>query len=266
MDKKVLKEIFDLIRKDRKKGVERLYITYYDQLYAIAVSIIKDCHKGQDIVQNFILKLLEMDEKLLPTSNELSWIYVVIKNDALLLIRENKKYNYNEELLATFEPVEIENHYDLEKFNKMVAGLDENRKQIVSLKVLGDYTFQEIANMLGMPVRKVRYQYNTGIGKIKTSLKALSAVTIVLFVMAIIDTLLTIFEVNLTLEDGASAGMLMSICTLFFGIEDTFHTPMLVYYFSITVLMVIILAFIYYNAYEVIDCRKKRKKNYEKDH
>ena len=264
MNSKEVKEIFNLIRQNRKLGVEKLYQTYYAQLYAIAFSIIKDHYKSQDIVHDVILRLLEMDDSLLPTDGELSWLATIIKNTTLNIINRDKKIEYRDGL-GNLEEKSIEDTIDLEEFNKMIKDLDDMRKQVLSLRILGDYNFNEIGIILSIGARKARYYYNTALQKVKVTVVSLGITTMVFFVLVIVDILLTIFEKNVLFISNSSGSLINAILLPSLILINELPYSMFFYYAIMGIITLTILAFFYHNAYELPTKAKRKKKNEKKN-
>lgn len=264
MDSKVVKEIFVLIRQNRKDGVEKLYLTYYAQLYAIAFSIIKDHHKSQDIVHNIILRLLEMDDALLPQDGELVWLATIIKNATFNEIKNGKKINYREEL-SNLEEKSIEETVDLEEFNKMIKDLDDERKQVLSLKILGDYSFKEIALILSIKPRKARYLYNTAVKNIKNTIIALGTIALSFFVLFVFNVIFAVLEVVPVV--GAGQSFLTTINGIVIGQVgyENFDVTWVEYTGYMFLLFTAIVTFFYHNANEVGTKAKRKKKDEKKN-
>lgn len=265
MDSKVVKEIFIILRQNRKLGIERLYETYYAQLYAIAFSILKNHHKSQDVVQDVILRLLQMDEALFPTDGELTWLSTIIKNSALNEIKASQKCDYLRDIPIKLEAKNINETVDLEKFNEMIKDLDDERKQVLSLKILGDYSLKEIATILSLSVKKVRYLYNTSLKSIKVSTSILSIITTGFFVMFVVDILLTIFNVNIGFSQNIAGPLFNAISLIIPHYIQEWHYPMVYYFAFMGALSFTILLFFYYNAHDLPTKAKIRKKKNEKN-
>lgn len=65
------------------------------------------------------------------------------------------------------EEKEINEFVDMDKFNSIIKDLDDRRKKIVTLKILGDYTHKEISEMLDIPIGTVQWLYSTSVSKLK---------------------------------------------------------------------------------------------------
>lgn len=171
-----INEIFDLLRNGRQHdGVELLYKYHYNKMFGVAFSIVKKEDISQDIVHNVIYKLMLLDTSKFPSSSELTWLYTVVKNEALMFLRNNKPIISLDDV--TIEPIvedrDIHDFVDMDTYYSMIKGLNDEQRQIVTLKVLGGYTHKEISKMLGKPIGTIQWSYNTSIKKIKVTLSSI---------------------------------------------------------------------------------------------
>ena len=188
INKKELKNIFNQIKTDRKKGVEDLCSKYYKLIYGIAFSILKNKEDSEDAVQNFVTKLYSMDDKNLPKDKEATWLYTVAKNEALQILRKKKKeLDIYSENIYEIENAndEIEKIIDKESFNKLISNLNNKEKEIVSLKIISDLSFSEISKLLEQPTSTIKWKYYRAVYKIKLLLENI-AMLIITFSLGII--------------------------------------------------------------------------------
>lgn len=263
MSNKEMKQIFDLIRKDRNRGIELLYSSQYNKLYAIAFMVCKDHYKSEDVVHNVILKLMSMEVDKLPEDNEISWLTKVIKNATIDVIRKDKKIVLPIDIESLCNKNSICNYANVDGFDEMLIGLDEKRKKIITLKVLGNYTFNEISLITGINASTARWFYNTGISKIKKSLIAIGSVTMLFLLLFVASLVVEVvwLEVELT--------YMLQIAGLNFGglnenivghIEISPNTILLLYSAIISIILTIFFAFCYHNAYELPTKAKNKKR------
>jgi RNA polymerase sigma-70 factor (ECF subfamily) len=179
-----LKEIFNLLRHGKKEGVRLLYNLHYNDMFAIAFSIVKNKRAAEDVVHNVVYKFLTMDACLFPCSYEGSWLFSVIKHEAFSFLRKESKIIPIDSIkeLET-EDKDIEKYYDIDEFQSMIRSLDEERRIVVSLKILCNYTHKEIAQLLGKPTGTIQWLYNTSIKKLRVVLSALVGI-VVMFLCA----------------------------------------------------------------------------------
>ena len=90
-----------------------------------------------------------MNKENLPEKGELSWLYTVSKNEALQFLRRKKnEINIDEIYEIKEEKNDIDEIIDINTYNKIISQLNEQEKQIVSLKILSNFTFKKIGQML----------------------------------------------------------------------------------------------------------------------
>ena len=207
MDKTMpLKEIFDLMRRDRKAGVRAIYASYYNKMYGIAFSVVRNETLTEDVVQNVCYKLLTVKGELFPVSNESAWLYSVVKNEALTVLRKEKKTVPSNQIRETeFTDSSIDDYVNMEAFHSMIRSLNDTQRTIVTLKVLGGFTHKEIAELLNKPVGTVQWIYNTSIKKLKAVICSLFSAIFALFVAAFVEGI--IYYQNLSATSDSSAGV-----------------------------------------------------------
>ena len=170
-----IKEIFQLFKNGKQyEGVELLYSQHYNKMYGIAFSIVNNEEICKDVVHNVVYKLMLLDSDKFPSSNELTWLYTVVKNETLSYLRKNKPtVPYDELTEPISEDNDIKNFVDMDAYYNMIKKLNDKQRQVVTLKVLGGYTHKEISKMLDKPIGTIQWIYNTSIAKIKITLTSL---------------------------------------------------------------------------------------------
>ncbi len=185
MNKKELKSIFLKIKKDDKKGMEELYSKYHKMVYGIAFSILKNKEDAEDIMQIVFAKIQELDKTKLPSDKEITWLYTLTKNETLNYLKKKK----GEISLDTLYEIENKNNeidetIDYIEFNRLISKLNKKEQEIISLKVVSDFSFQEISELLNEPVGTVKWRYYKSLRFIKQMLGSL-AMFIITFVIGI---------------------------------------------------------------------------------
>lgn len=180
-----LKELFIEIKHNNKIALEKLYNRYNKLVYGIAFSILKNKEDSEDVVQTVFSKLYILEKDKLPTDKIGTWLYTVTKNEALLLLRKNN----NDVNLDTIYDLEDENN-EIDKFinkdsyNRLINGLNQREQEIVSLKILSNFTFKEIGELLGESANTIKWRYYKSIYSLRIMLSNLG-MFIITFVLGI---------------------------------------------------------------------------------
>lgn len=168
IDEKELRELFNGLRKNDKNAFEKLYLKYNKLVYGIAFSILKNKEYSEDMVQNVFMKIYEINKSRLPTHMESSWLYTLTKNETISFIRA-KKCDVSLEEIYEIEDVndDIEKIISKEAYNKIICKLDSVEKEIVSLKILSSFSFEEISKMLNLKTSTVKWRYYKALHSLK---------------------------------------------------------------------------------------------------
>lgn len=169
-----LRKLFIEIKSGNNIAFEKLYKNYKNLVYKIAYSILKNSHDSEDIVQIVFEKIYSINKDKLPTSYEASWLYSVTKNETINYLKKKKSY------------VELEDIYEIEddnnkinklinkdSYNRLISKLNDSEKEIVSLKILANLSFEEIGKILDKPTGTIKWKYYKSVNTLKLLLSNL---------------------------------------------------------------------------------------------
>lgn len=185
IDDKELNELFIELKDNNKIAFEKLYTKYNKLVYGVAFSILKNKEDSEDVVQIVFSKLYKIDKNKLPSNKEASWLYTLTKNETISFLRK-KNNDINLESIYEIEDKdnEINNIIDQVEFNRLISGLNDKEKQIISLKILANLSFDEIGKLLNEPTGTIKWRYYKSIHTLKILLSNLG-MFIVTFVIGI---------------------------------------------------------------------------------
>ena len=172
-----LHNIFSKLREGDNSQFELLYKNYNQLVYKISFSILKNKESSEDVTQNVFDKIYSLPKDKLPTSKEATWLYAVTKNEALTFLRKERTNISLEEAYnidTGKECDELQNIVDTEKYNKLISGLSVKEKEVVSLKILGEFSFKEIAKILNEPIGTVQWRYYKALNSLQLLLGNIS--------------------------------------------------------------------------------------------
>jgi len=185
IDKLELKNIFKRLRYGDKDAVEILYNKYQKLVINISFSVVKDRNIAEEISQNVFLKIMQLPKEKLPSQNELSWLYSVVKNHSIEYLRKQ----HNElDISSIYNLEDKENEItkiiDRDSFNRLIDCLNDKEKEIVSLKIIANLSFKEIAIVLNMPIGTVQWKYYKAIHTLKIFISNLTmfVITFLLYI------------------------------------------------------------------------------------
>ena len=175
MNRKELKSIFVNIKEENEKGLEELYSKYHKMVYGIAFSIVKNKEDAEDIMQIVFTKIQELDKMKLPSDKEMTWLYTLTKNEALNYLKK-KKGEFSLDTIYEIENKnnEIDEKIDHIEFNRLISKLNKKEQEIISLKIVSNFSFQEISELLNEPVGTVKWRYYKSLRSIKRMLGSLA--------------------------------------------------------------------------------------------
>lgn len=190
IDERELRELFIELKSNNKIAFEKLYIKYNKLVYGIAFSILKNKEASEDVVQSVFSKLYEMDKSKMPDNKEASWLYTLTKNEAITFLRK-KDNNIDLESIYNIEDKdnEINNIIDQVEFNRLIHGLNDKEKQIISLKILANLSFDEIGKLLGESTNTIKWRYYKSINTLKIILSNLG-----MFILTLAIGIKTLFK------------------------------------------------------------------------
>ena len=174
INEKELSELFIEFKNNNKIAFERLYSQYNRLVYRIAFGIIKNNTDAEDIVQTVFTKIYVMDKEQLPTKNQASWLYSLTKNETITFLR---KKNNDIDLSSIYEIEDANNEIntiiDQIEVNRLISKLNDKEKEVVSLKILSNLSFEEIGKLLDLPTGTVKWRYYKSIHTLKILLSNL---------------------------------------------------------------------------------------------
>lgn len=175
IDKSELSQLFIEIKENNTTAFEKLYRIYHKLVYGVAFSILKNKQDAEDIVQIVFTKIYSTDKSKLPYKNEASWLYSITRNETInFLKKRNDNINLEDIYEIADDNKEIDKIIDKDSYNKLISGLSDKEKEIISLKVLANLSFDEIGKILKTPTGTIKWKYYKSIHTLKILLSNLS--------------------------------------------------------------------------------------------
>ena len=168
--KKNITEILIRLKNGDDTALKDLYDSLHREVYFLALSILRNKHDAEDVVQNTFLTVNENIKKYSNYASGKNWVLTIARNKALDLYRSNSRIVKIElENLVSF-PAEYDEEYS-DIFEKVLMELNEKERQIVIMHLMLDLTHREISKIIKAPEGSVRRNYAAAINKLKIMYK-----------------------------------------------------------------------------------------------
>lgn len=157
------------IKSGNRDGLKHIYDAYVKLIYAVMFDVIKQREDAEDLTADFFVRLYKLADSYKPGNGHKKWLITIARNMAVDKIRKLDR----EILTENFTDLnEAGNTFSDEIVEAMTLGeamkkLNYGEKEIVDLKIAGELTFREIAELTGRPVGTVAWVYNNAIGKLR---------------------------------------------------------------------------------------------------
>jgi RNA polymerase sigma-70 factor, ECF subfamily len=161
-------QIHDLIEQLKRRDYASFDTFYHltkNQVFYAIVSVVKDKNIAEDLMQDTYMKFLENIDHFRTGSNPYAYLSKIGRNLAIDTYHRRKKEVLGDELMESIASPEAE--VENEDIFKILDLLKDDEREIVTLHVINDLKFREIADMIGKPLGTVLWIYNKAIQKLK---------------------------------------------------------------------------------------------------
>lgn len=171
--------------KQKQKDFDEEIIPHMDALYNFALRLTTDPNDAEDLVQDTIVKAYRFFSSYEKGTNAKAWMFRILKNSFINNYRKNSKkpsqVDYDE-VASYYETIRAERTEtsDLESLmfrelmdddvSNALSKLPEDFRTVVLLCDVEGYTYEEIANMLDVPIGTIRSRLHRGRNLLKTKL------------------------------------------------------------------------------------------------
>ena len=154
-------------------AVASLYEQTKGAVYGFALSILKNAHDAEDVLQDTYIQIYRAADRYRSNKNPMPWIFTIAKNLAYMKLREKNRVQAVpqedwRDLLPETPAMTPEDRLVLQSAMELLS--DEER-QIVMLHAAGDFKHREIAELLGLPLSTVLSKYHRAVKKLKMKLQ-----------------------------------------------------------------------------------------------
>lgn len=157
-------------RGDASMAFAQLYARYQSKVAAyIGAKVNYNAALMEDVLQDTFTRAWQKLEQLQDADKFFPWIVTIARNTALDTLRDKKRINDLATILKV-EEQELQEGPDLGETEHLLATLDPSDREIVVLKIILEYSFEEIAIKFSASVSATKMRYYRALDKLKTLL------------------------------------------------------------------------------------------------
>jgi len=160
-------------------------LPHFDALYNFALRLTSDPNDAEDLVQDSIVKAFRFFSSYEKGTNAKAWLFRILKNSYINSYRKQsskpQEIDYDE-VASFYETIRAErtDSSDLEDkmfrelidddLTRALEEIPEDFRTVVLLCDVEDFTYEEIANMLDVPIGTIRSRLHRGRNLLKAQL------------------------------------------------------------------------------------------------
>lgn len=172
MEEKQFHACMKKIKSGDKSALKEIYEAYIGYIYSVVFQVVRNKEDAEDITSEFFIKLWRLADTYRSGKGHKAWLAAIARNMAVDLLRKNKREVLTEDFVdhmpenASDDDVEGEAVSDM-SLKTALETLKPAEREIINMKIMGELTFHEIADILGQPMGTVTWRYQNAIKKLR---------------------------------------------------------------------------------------------------
>lgn len=161
----------------KKEQFEEDIIPHTDAMYHFAIQLTSDPNDAEDLVQNAFVKAYRFFDSYELGTNAKAWLFRILKNSYINEYRKKSKQPSQvdfDDVSSFYESIRDERtdtsnmeeqmYRDLldDDISKALKDIPEDFRTVIFLCDVEDFTYEEISNMLDIPIGTVRSRLHRG--------------------------------------------------------------------------------------------------------
>ncbi|MGA2060208.1 MAG: sigma-70 family RNA polymerase sigma factor [Thermoguttaceae bacterium] len=167
----------DLLLRGLAAGDERAFAALYDQygtrLYRTAYGILGHREDAEDAVQEVFTALIRSHKTLGDVKDLTAYLFSALRRAAARCAERRKREPASspavQDIEAKTEPKQT-NHPSADRLEQALQKLPEEQREVISLKIDGQLTFNQIAEVLGISINTAASRYRYALEKLRETL------------------------------------------------------------------------------------------------
>ena len=154
------------------QALEKLYTQSKSAVYGFALSILRHPQDAEDVMQDAYVKIYYGANTYQPQGKPMAWILTIVRNLALMRIRQAKKSQPIDEIndISDWDCF-ADQSIDRMILEAVFSTLANEERQIIMLHSIGGMKHREIAEILEIPLSTVLSKYKRSLSKLRKTLE-----------------------------------------------------------------------------------------------
>lgn len=155
-----------------KEALREVYEAYIGFVYSVVFRVVQSREDAEDVTSEFFIKLWKLADSYESRKGHRAWMGTVARNMAVDLLRRRKRELLTEDFADS--AAEHAGADDVEgdavaavSLKQALETLKPGEREIMNLKIMGELTFQEIADVLRQPLGTVTWRYQNALRKLR---------------------------------------------------------------------------------------------------
>lgn len=149
-----------------------------EQLFQYASYRLHDIRDVEDVLQDIYVKILDNPEHFNKIKNKRAYLYRTLSNECTDHLRSNIRTEFIDDEPFdeyNFETLNTENfEEEFTMINRLLAILPQEQSDTIRLRHHSNLSFQEIADVMEVPLPTAKARYRYGLEKIRNGLKKMN--------------------------------------------------------------------------------------------
>lgn len=160
------------IARGDKSALAALYRSTCSGVYSYALSVLKNRHDAEDVLQDTFLKIYESAESYKSMGKPMAWVITIARSLCLMKLREQRRYSDEpaEDILVSVPDTGIGPEASA-IIRTCIECLEDDEREMVIMHAVSGLRHREIAEILGKPLSTVLSKYQRSIKKLKILLE-----------------------------------------------------------------------------------------------
>lgn len=164
-------ELIERIAQGDQDAFHKLYEETSSLVFGYALSILKDKHKAEDVMQDTYIKVYSNAGSYTGKGKPMAWILTITRNLALMNFRQKQHENIDDDQYQSICDMPHIHSENKMLVDHLLSRLSDEEREIVMLHAMSELKHREIAALTGLPLSTVLSKYNRAIAKLREFMK-----------------------------------------------------------------------------------------------